>query len=126
MADLKAVLFDMGDTIVDLGEGRGSYEERVKLRAARVYEALVAQGATLGERAAFCEALAADSEGQYQAALAEQRGIDIYTVMRRFLQARGFPVDDELIDTAAETYCRSEPELVTPLRKGAVETLVAR
>ncbi len=125
MAELKAVLFDMGDTIVDLGEGRGSYEERVRLRAGRVYEALAARGATLGQRDAFCEALAADSEGQYQAALAEQWGIDIFTVMRRFLQARGLPADDELVEAAGEAYCRGEAGPVTPLREGAVDTLAA-
>lgn len=125
MTELKAVLFDMGDTIIDLGEGRGSYEARVRVRAGRVYDALVGQGAALGEREVFCEALAADSERQYQAALAEQLGIDIFTVMRRFLRGRSLPADDALVEAAAEAYCRSESEPVTPLRKGAVETLVA-
>jgi hypothetical protein len=123
--ELKAVLFDMGDTIIDLGEGRGSYEERVRRRAARVYEALVAQDVILGEREVFCEALATGSEALYQAALAEQRGIDIFMVMRQFFQAHGLPADDEFVEAAAEAYCRSEAEGAAPLRKGAAETLAA-
>lgn len=133
MAELKAVLFDMGDTIVDLGEGRGSYEERVRQRAGRVYEALAAldatlgaaPGAALGEREAFCEALAVDSEAQYQAALAEQRGIDIFAVMRQFLRKQSLPAEDGYVVAAGEAYCRTESELATPLRTGAIETLAA-
>lgn len=125
MAQLRAVLFDMGDTIVDLGEGRGSYEERVMLRVARVFDALAARGVSLPEQEAFCQALAHDSEAQYQAALAEQLGIDAPAVMRRFLEAQGLPAGDDLVEAAAEAYCRGGPELVAPLRAGALETLAA-
>jgi putative hydrolase of the HAD superfamily len=130
MAELRAVLFDMGDTVVDLGEGRGAYEERVLLRVARVFDAvssvLASQGfAPLPERAAFCSLLAHDSEAQYQAALAQQLGIDAPTVMRRFLERQGLPAGDELVEAAAEAYCRGGPELLAPLRVGAIETLTA-
>jgi putative hydrolase of the HAD superfamily len=125
LAQLKAVLFDMGDTIVDLGEGRGSYEARVMLRVAHVYDALAARGVNVGPREAFCAALAVDSEAQYQSALKEQIGIAAPTVMRRFLQAQGLPDDDETAELAADAYCRGGPELVAPLRAGAVETLSA-
>lgn len=124
-AQLRAVLFDMGDTIVDLGEGRGSYEARVMLRVARVFDALAARGVSLPDQTAFCRALAQDSESQYHAALAQQIGIDAPTVMRRFLEAQGLPADDDLVEAAAEAYCRGGPELVAPLRLGAVETLTA-
>ncbi len=125
MPQLKAVLFDMGDTVVDLGEGRGSYEARVILRVGHVYDALLAHGVAPGPREAFCQALAVDSEAQYQAAVAEQIGIDAPLVMRRFLAAQGLPHDDETAEVAAEAYCRGGPELVAPLRTGAVETLTA-
>jgi putative hydrolase of the HAD superfamily len=123
VSQLKAVLFDMGDTVVDLGEGRGSYEARVIFRVGRVYDALAASGVELGPRDAFCAALAENSEAQYQAALAEHIGISAPVVMRRFLQARGLPDDRETAEIAADAYCRGGPELVAPLRKGAVETL---
>lgn len=115
----------MGDTVVDLGEGRGSYEARVMLRVGRVYDALAAHGVALGPREAFCSLLAEDSEGQYQAALKEQIGVAAPVVMRRFLRAQGLPADDETAEIAAEAYCRGGPELVAPLRAGAVETLTA-
>jgi HAD superfamily hydrolase (TIGR01509 family) len=125
MSQLKAVLFDMGDTVVDLGEGRGSYEARMLLRVGHVYDALIARGINVGPRDPFCADLAQDSEAQYHAALAEQIGIAAPLVMRRFLLARGLPSDDETAEVAAEAYCRGGPELVAPLRKGAVETLSA-
>ena len=125
MPQLKTVLFDMGDTVVDLGEGRGSYEERVMLRVARVYDALAGRGVSLPGQEAFCKTLAADSEAQYQAAVAQQIGIDAPTVMRRFLETQGLPNDDEVVEVAAEAYCRGGPELVAPLRLGAVETMTA-
>jgi HAD superfamily hydrolase (TIGR01509 family) len=125
VAQLKAVLFDMGDTVVDLGEGRGSYEARVLLRVGRVYDALAARGVAIGPRDAFCAALAEDSEAQYQAALSEQIGVAAPAVMRRFLRAHGLPDDDETAEIAADAYCRGGPELVAPLRQGAVETLAA-
>jgi HAD superfamily hydrolase (TIGR01509 family) len=130
MAQLRAVLFDMGDTIVDLGEGRGSYEERVMLRVGRVFDtvsaALGSRGVSpLPEQMEFCSLLAHDSEAQYQAALSQQLGIDAFTVMRRFLEKQGLPADDELVHVAAEAYCRGGPELIAPLRTGAIETLTA-
>lgn len=122
---LRAALFDMGDTIVDLGEGRGSYEARVLLRVARVFDALAARGVSLPPQEAFCQALAYDSEAQYQAALAQQLGINIATVMRRFLSAQGLPADNDLAEAAAEAYCRGGVEVSAPLRLGALETLTA-
>ena len=41
---IEAVLFDLGDTLVDLGEGRGSYEARLLLRAGHVHDVLAGQG----------------------------------------------------------------------------------
>jgi HAD superfamily hydrolase (TIGR01509 family) len=80
---------------------------------------------TLPAQEAFCQALATDSEAQYQAALRQQQGIAAPAVMRRFLEAQGLPADDELVEAAAEAYCRGGPDLAAPLRTGAVETLAA-
>jgi putative hydrolase of the HAD superfamily len=124
MAVLQAVLFDLGDTLVDLGEGRGSYEDRLLLRTGHVYDVLAATGARLPEREAFCRALATDSEAQYHAALAEQRGINIYTVMRRFFAHTGIPADDGLVEKGSEAYCQSGVD-APPLRLGALEMLTA-
>ena len=35
MTHITAVLFDLGDTLVDLGEGRGDYEAHVRARSGR-------------------------------------------------------------------------------------------
>ena len=105
MVNLRAVFFDLGDTLVDLGEGRGDYEARLVMRMGRVYEVLAAAGVALPEREAFCHAAALDSEAQYHAALVEQRGIDIYVVLRRFLAQRGIPADDGLVAACGDVYC---------------------
>jgi FMN phosphatase YigB (HAD superfamily) len=55
MVQLEAIFFDLGDTLVDLGEGRPDYMERAVARTGRVYDALAATGLELGDRQAFSE-----------------------------------------------------------------------
>ena len=123
MVNLQAVLFDLGDTLVDLGEGRGSYEARLAVRVGHVYDVLASASAHLPEREAFCRALAADSEAQYHAALAEQRGIGIDAVMRRFFERTGIPADDGLVEKGSEAYCLGGAAVPAALRSGALEIL---
>ncbi len=123
MMRLEAVLFDLGDTLVELGEGRGSYEARLLARTGHVYDVLVARGLGLPPRAAFCAALAEDSEARYHAALALQRGISIFEVMRLFLVQQGLPADDGVVDAASEAYCTGGDGVPSPLRPGALAML---
>lgn len=124
MGQIAAVLFDLGDTLVDLGEGREDYEARLIGRSARVYDALADLGASVGERERFARALAHESEALYQAAVAEQRGIDIWDVMRRFLPQMGLPATEAWVQAAAEAfYARNEGG--AGLRTGARPTLAA-
>ncbi|MGC8780886.1 MAG: HAD family hydrolase, partial [Anaerolineae bacterium] len=73
-------------------------------RAAHVYDTLAALGAAVRERERFAAALAHASEALYQAALAEQRGIDIYAVMRRFLPEMGIPAEEAWVRAAGEAF----------------------
>jgi len=120
MAKLDAIFFDLGDTLIDLGEGRGSYEARLTRRANRIYDLLDAAGVRLPARETFCEALAEGSEARYQAALAEQQGLDLYAVLRWFFDHMGITVNDQLLEASAEAYCR---ESTTTLRRGALVVL---
>jgi HAD superfamily hydrolase (TIGR01549 family) len=84
---------------------------------------LAATGVTLPERRHFCRMLAADSEAQYHAALAEQRGISVYTIMRRFFERAGIPVSDGQVEAGGEAYCLGGVGVPSPLRPGAREVL---
>jgi HAD superfamily hydrolase (TIGR01509 family) len=122
MFQLQAVFFDLGDTLIALGEGLGGYEARLAQRVGRVYDSLAAAGATLPARQLFCDDLASGSEGRYQRALAEQQGLDIYDVMRWFFERLEITADDHLVQIAGAAYCRGAVA-AAPLRQGAVAVL---
>jgi len=121
MTSLNAILFDLGDTLVDLGEGRGSYEARLTARVDQVYDVLAATGVAIPDRQAFCAALATGSEARYHAALAEQQGLSIYDVLRDLFDKMQIVANDGLLETCAAIYCQSGG--FTGLRAGARELL---
>ncbi|PKO23258.1 MAG: hypothetical protein CVU38_05000 [Chloroflexi bacterium HGW-Chloroflexi-1] len=121
MTKLDAILFDLGDTLVDLGEGRGSYEARLATQVGRVYDVLAAAGVVLPDRQFFCDALATGSEARYQAALAEQQGLSVYDVLRGLFDKLQIEADDGLLEASAGAYCRGGG--ITALRPGAREVL---
>ena len=125
MTKLEAVFFDLGDTLTDLREGRGEYMARVVARAGRMYDVLEHAGVAPPDRQSFAEALAGASEARYQAALAEQRGTDIFEVLRWFFAQEGIPAGDGLVEAAGDVYCRSGGGPPAPLRIGALEVLRA-
>lgn len=122
MTRVSAIAFDLGDTLVDLGEGRGDYEARVAVRGARVYDALIALGAPVTDRDRFAAALAHASEALYQAAVAEQRGLDIYDVLRRVLPQMGIPADAAWVQAGGDAFYQGTPT-GPGLRIGARELL---
>ena len=124
MANLQAVFFDLGDTLVDLGEGRGDYEAHVRVRAGRVYDALAAAGVPLGARDPFCVTFAHESEARYRAATARQEGIDIHDVVRAFFAEQGMPLDAGQVEAAGRAYCRRDGGQAS-LRPGALALLAA-
>ena len=121
---LRAVFFDLGDTIPDLGEGRGDYEAILAVRVSRVYDILLQAGHPLPDRERFCSTLARDSEERYQQALVDRRGLDIFDVLLWFCERWGLAVSDETIKTAGAAYCQAVTA-ARPLRLGAQETLRA-
>ena len=122
MTSIRVVMFDLGDTLADLGEGRGDYEERVLARAGRIYDLLDAAGLDLPGRGVFSSDLASGTEMRYQQALALHKGIDIYQVLRDLYREMGLAVEPALLDETAEMYCRGGSH-ATPLRLGARDLL---
>jgi putative hydrolase of the HAD superfamily len=122
VSQLQAVLFDLGDTLVDLGEGRGDYEARVRVRADRVWVALAAAGRAPTDREAFAAHLAHETEARYQAYTAQQRGVDIYTVMAEIFADDGIAVEPELLQACGDAYGRGDGPHAS-LRTGAREAL---
>ncbi|OIO97140.1 MAG: hypothetical protein AUK03_02920 [Anaerolineae bacterium CG2_30_64_16] len=121
MAKLNAILFDLGDTLVDLGEGQGSYEARLATRVNQVYDVLAAAGGAMPDRQAFCAALATGSEARYRAALAEQQGLSIYDVLRGLFDKMQIVASNGLLEACAAAYCQGGG--FTTLRTGARELL---
>jgi putative hydrolase of the HAD superfamily len=122
---LRGVFFDLGDTLVDLGEGRGSYEQRLALRTGHVYDALLPFGLPLPDRVAFAGELSAFSEAAYHDALSRMEGIDVFAVMRCFFDSAGIAATGAAIEAAGAAYCRGGGLHPAGLRPGALETLDA-
>ncbi len=120
--DIDAITFDMGDTVVDLREGHGDYHDRIVTRAGVVYDLLLAAGIALPARGPFTEELALEVEARYQAAVHEQRGVDIYAVMGPIFRDWKLSVPEALIRESGSAYCRPSPT-GSALRLGARETL---
>jgi FMN phosphatase YigB (HAD superfamily) len=119
---ISAVFFDLGDTITDLGEGRGDYERRVLARAERVYAVLSGARIALPEQPVFCRALAEGTELRYQASVVEQSGLTIAEALRSLYQEMGLHVQDNLLAESAEAYCGGSVA-PAPLRQGAQDVL---
>jgi putative hydrolase of the HAD superfamily len=90
----------------------------------KIYELLEAAKIALPPRASFCEALAEASESRYQVAVAEQRGLEIGTVLADFFAERHIHVEDGLLQASVDAYCGAgSVESLAPLRCGAREVL---
>jgi putative hydrolase of the HAD superfamily len=124
MRRIDAVFFDLGDTLVDLGEGRGEYEALLSERAERVYLVLQEAGVAPTDRPGFCLAIAEHTESCYQRALAAERGITLSAVLSDLFRMWRVPVSDELIDAAVAAYSGGGG-VSRPLRAGAMAVLEA-
>jgi FMN phosphatase YigB (HAD superfamily) len=122
---IQAVTFDLGDTLTDLGEGRGDYEARSLVRAGRVFDVLEAGGLALPKRSTFCSDFSAAIEGQYQASLSAERGLRIEDALEVFFREARIDVNDGLLQGIVDAYCGAGALSPVPLRPGALETLGA-
>jgi FMN phosphatase YigB (HAD superfamily) len=124
MAEIDAVFFDLGDTLVDLREGGGDYMARVTVRAERVYDAIAPRCHALPARNEFADRVAHGTEAFYLAAVAGQQGVDIYDALRHVFGEMGIPTDDGLVTAGGDAFCLGS-SVLPPLRAGGAEVLAA-
>jgi putative hydrolase of the HAD superfamily len=124
MTEVRAVFFDLGDTLVDLREGDDDYISRVALRAEQVYDAIAPGCQALPDRREFADKLAQGTEAFYLAALSRQQGVDIYDALCHLFAEMGVPADDGLVRAGGDAFCRGSSALA-PLRAGGAEVLAA-
>jgi HAD superfamily hydrolase (TIGR01509 family) len=94
----------------------------VLARAGQVYARLAQAGVALPSEQHFCLTLAESSETQYQAALAQQRGLTMEVALRVFFTAYAIDVPEALLTQAVNAYCQDTGQ-AAPLRLGAHTTL---
>ena len=124
MRQIEAVFFDLGDTLVDLGEGRGEYEALLLERAERVYHLLQVADVAPLDHTGFCTAIAEHTESSYQRALAAEKGITLSAVLSDLFRKWRVPVDDQLMGAAVAAYAGGGG-VSRPLRVGAMAVLEA-
>ena len=119
---LKAVLFDLGGTLVHYDSDKADFNELEKRSAAALYRHLAANGQMALPETAFLTALRSRVEAEWQTALASHRGGSVETPVKAALADMGLSFTEAEWQAARQVFYGPVHQAAEP-RPGARQTL---
>jgi len=121
---IKAVLFDLGGTLIDYKGGLTTWEETEQRALRAVYRLWLGEGRPLPDETTFLQSLAADMDREWKAGIAGLRPVTCDSILQGSSQALGLTLTPAEVRQATLTFYNDlRTRLI--LMPGAVETVAA-